>query len=163
MPDSKREEEEKPKFRVVDRRGEEDAEPAKRTEQKPPPKEKAAKKTASQPEAAKEDAHDADSEPELTEDEKQQLKHEAESSLKFKNTVVFILRTLSEQTWIHLGLIPNPISGLTVKNLPEARKAIDLFEVIAKHTDGEFEEPLKREIAGLLTNLKLNYANQLGI
>lgn len=157
MPDNKRDEEEKkPKFRVVDRRTEEDAEPVKTTEQKPP-------KQAPPKKAPKEGVQDADAEPELTDEEQQQLRQEAERSLQFKNTVVFILRTLSEQTWIHLALIPNPITGLTVKNLPEARKAIDLFEVIAKHTEKEFEDPLKREIAGLLTNLKLNYANQLGI
>ncbi len=163
MPKGKEEEEEgAPKFRIVDRRGE-DEEPSSRGKDEET-------RTGETPIIGESD-NDAESEspggegygePEITDEEKEELIKQVEASLKFTNTVIFMLRRLAEQTWIHLGLIPNPVTNLTIKNLDEAHKAIDLYENIAKFTENEFEENVRNEIQRLLTDLKLNYTNQLG-
>lgn len=160
--DKREEEEQKPKFRVIDRRQEPDSESD--THAKPPiteasPKEEE-KKVVDAP--SPHEAGAPEEEQEMTEEEKEQIRKEAEASLKFSNTVVFILRTLAEQTWIHLGLIPNPLTNLTVKNLEEARKSIDLYGHIAKFAEAEFEPALRKDIERLLTDLRMNYTSQLG-
>ena len=167
MSKDEREEEKKPKFRIVDRRQADDEESAYEAPSKPKAQQKDEVKAAPVPDASPQShpqqSADTGEEPELTDAEKEELNKQVEASLTFKNTVIFILRTLSEQIWIHLGLVPNPISGLTIKNLPEARKSIDLFENIAKFAEGEFDKALLMEVNRLLMDLKLNYTNQLGV
>ena len=170
MPKGRREEEEdKPKFRVIDRRGEE--EDSVSTKPTAPPKEpvKVSPPVEATPPPV-EDTPPADAEDkpiteegktEMTQEEREKLQEEVEQSLKFKNTVIYILRTLFDQTWIHLGMVPNPISGLTVKNLEEAHKLIDLLELIKDNTTEEFDEQTSKEIERLLADLKMNYMNQL--
>jgi hypothetical protein len=167
MPKDERDEEHKPKFRIVDKRVEDDEEAPPEAAPKPkaPPaaEKKASAKSATPPQPSEsEEAAVEGGEPELSEEEKEELRKQVEASLTFKNTVIFILRTLSEQVWIHLGLVPNPITNLTVKNLPEARKAIDLFDNIAKFAESEFDPMLIKEVQRLLSDLKMNYTNQVG-
>jgi hypothetical protein len=165
MPKDNREEEErKPKFKIVDRRGTDDEpespEPvadAKREEHVTPPKETASPKVT----GGVEPSNDA-GKTEMTEEEKEALQREVEKSFKFPNSVIFILRTISEQVLMHIGLIPNPVSRLTVKNMEEARKFIDLYEAVLTHTEGEFDEKTLRELKRLQSDLKVNYTNQLG-
>jgi hypothetical protein len=155
-------EKEKPKFKIIDRRRGDDepdtADAPMEPEVKAPPKAKAPSAEGPGPEKPTEDMGKT----EMTEEEKEAIRKEVEQSFKFKNTVIFIIRTISEQIWMHLGLVPNPITNLTVKNLEEARKLIDLYETILKHTEGEFDEKTLREIQRLLGDLKVNYTNQLG-
>lgn len=168
MAKGKREEEEKkPKFRIIDKRGSagedetrEDSTPIIEPEKPAPETEDI---VATEPEGEPGEPTEDMGKTEMTQEEREEVQKEVEKSLKFKNTVIFILRTLSDQTWIHLGLIPNPISGLTVKNMEEARKLIDLFELIVENTQEEFEEQILRDVQKLLADLKVNYSNQLGV
>ena len=153
-------EEQKPKFRVIDKRGGEDPE----TDDQPAPKLVLERKPAEVPVVI----GDADVQAEdfgkveMSEEEREKLKAEAAEGLKFKNTVIFLVRTLSEQVWIHLGLVPNPITNLSVKDLDEARKSIDLIEVIIGHSESEFDDKSKVDLTALLADLRINYTNQLG-
>lgn len=170
MPKGKKEEEEKkPKFRIIDRRGVEDENegtrrttPPKEPEKVSPPVEDTSPPVEDTPPAnAEEKPMEEMGKTEMTQEEREKLQEEVEKSLQFKNTVVYILRTLVDQTWIHLGMVPNPISGLTVKNIEEARKLIDLFALIRENTTEEFDEQSSKEIERLLADLKMNYMNQL--
>jgi hypothetical protein len=147
--------EDEPKFRVIDKRGGEDEEPEPEVSAQPepePPAEAPGKEQAS-PDMSK---------TEMSEEEQEKLQKEAEESFKFANTVFLLLRMISEQIWIHLGLIPNPVSRLTVKNLDEARKLIDLFGAILNHAESELDEPTLNELKRIHSDLMINYTNQLG-
>ena len=167
MSKGRREEEEKkPKFKIIDKRGQasedearDDAPPVAKPEKPAPETEEAITR---EPDGELGEPTEDMGKTEMTQEEREEVQKEVEKSLEFKTTVIFILRTLSNQTMIHLGLIPNPISGLTVKNLEEARKLIDLFELIMNDTQEEFEDQILRDVQGLLADLKVNYTNQLG-
>ena len=67
---------------------------------------------------------------------------------------------LHTRAWIHLGLMANPQTNLLVKDLSEARLAIDciaaLVEKLLPITPAAEREELKR----MLTDLRLNYVQQ---
>jgi len=170
MPKGRREEEaDKPKFRVIDRRGEEEesegtgrtAPPKEPVKASPPVEDIPPQVEDTPPVDAEEKPMEEMGKTEMTREEREKLQEEVEQSLQFKNTVASILEVLFKHTWIHLGMVPNPISGLTVKNIDEARKLIDLFALIQKNTTEEFDEQSSKEIERLLSDLKMNYMNQL--
>lgn len=66
---------------------------------------------------------------------------------------------LIQKAWIHLGLVMHPETGKIEKNLEEARKAIDLFSLIAENMRGRWGDlAMENEIQSQLTTLRLNFA-----
>ena len=78
--------------------------------------------------------------------------------------VADILRTtvnmLNEKAWIHMGLIPDPLSGQIDRDLAEARMAIDALADLAKHLEPHTEGTEKRELQVMVSNLRINYVQQ---
>ncbi len=150
MAKDKREEE--PKFRIIDRRGIEDDKPeTPKREEKQPPANSPRGEESESPEMSK---------TEMTDEEKESLQKEAEDSFKYTSTIFLLLRMIAEHVWVHIGLIPNPVTRLTVKDLGEARKLIDLFGVILNHAEKDLDAATMTELRRIHSDLKINYTNQ---
>lgn len=67
---------------------------------------------------------------------------------------------MNEKTWINMGLLANPGSGQVQKNIPEARRGIDLIADLVKHLEPYAEPQEKRELQVLLQNLRINFVRQ---
>jgi len=67
---------------------------------------------------------------------------------------------LDNQAWQAMGLRPDPMTGAIVKDLEQARIAIDSIAVLLDRIQGHLKEPEARELATLLTNLRLNFVRQ---
>jgi len=70
------------------------------------------------------------------------------------------LSLLAAKAWEGMGLMPNPITNKTQKNLEEARLAIDAFAAVFEVLRARIEEPPRREMETLLTNLRLNFVEK---
>jgi hypothetical protein len=70
------------------------------------------------------------------------------------------LGLLAAKAWEGMGLVPNPITNKTQKNLEEARLAIDAFAAVFEVLRARIEEPPRREMETLLTNLRLNFVEK---
>ncbi len=66
----------------------------------------------------------------------------------------------SEFAWIHMGLVANPLTQLVVKDLPQARLAIDCAAALAEQLQPHLDDREKRELQTLLANLRINYVEQ---
>ncbi len=69
---------------------------------------------------------------------------------------------LNEKTWINMGLYANPGTGKVEKNIPEARRGIDLIADLVRHLEPFAEPDEKRELQVMLNNLRLNFVRQSG-
>lgn len=69
---------------------------------------------------------------------------------------------LAERAWVGLGLVPDPISGKVARNLPEARRAIDVVADLVKHLCADATPQQQRELQAMVTDLRVNYVRQSG-
>ena len=78
------------------------------------------------------------------------------------NTLRFLelLGTLHETTMAFLGKKANPVTGDTSVDLRMAQWHIDVLAAIQKKTKGNLSDLEKRQIDQILTNLRLNYADE---
>lgn len=60
-----------------------------------------------------------------------------------------------------LGKIKNPVSNKIEKNLEQAKQAIDMLEMIKEKTKGNLSIELMREMDGFISEVKLNYIDEL--
>lgn len=74
---------------------------------------------------------------------------------------VFIAE-LSARSWIHLGLLQNPITKLVVKDLPQARLAIDCVAALIENLDPSLEPRERQEYQTLLRDLRMNFVQHSG-
>jgi hypothetical protein len=84
-----------------------------------------------------------------------------DNPLAFTNIIISILHTLATVILVDLGLVPHPQTQLVAKKLEEARKAIELFQVIFIQVKDDLPEELAKEFERALADLKANYVNQL--
>jgi hypothetical protein len=67
---------------------------------------------------------------------------------------------LASKAWEALGLLPNPETKKVERNLDDAQLAIDAAAALAEVLRSRVSESERREIATLLTNLRLNFVEQ---
>ena len=72
----------------------------------------------------------------------------------------FTVSLLSQQAWISLGLQAPP-GQETQTNLPEARVCIDTLSFVVEKLQPDLDEAEKKELQGLLANLRANYVTRL--
>ena len=58
---------------------------------------------------------------------------------------------------IHLGLVPEPGTGKTQKNLALARQNIDILEILQKKTRGNLSQEEERMLESLLAETRLRF------
>ena len=72
----------------------------------------------------------------------------------------FIL-SLSSSAILHLGLMENPYTGKTEKNLSLAKQTIDIISMLKDKTKGNLSHEEENLITHLLTDLRFKYVNEV--
>ena len=86
---------------------------------------------------------------------------EDNSSERRKITFIEFLYALSSQALINLGVVPNPVTKKTEKNLDEVRGAIDLIDLLRVKTDGNLTGQEEEALNNILHDLKMRYVNEV--
>ena len=68
---------------------------------------------------------------------------------------------LQQAAMVALGKLMNPMSGKLERNLEAARNTIDTLGAIEARTRGNLEPDEQRVLAQVLTDLRLNYVDEL--
>src|SRR5438876_9492308 len=72
----------------------------------------------------------------------------------------WIIGVLAGSAWQNLGLVPNPASKKVVRDLEDARLAIDAAASLIEHLKLRVDEKERRDLDTLLANLRLNFVEQ---
>ena len=73
-----------------------------------------------------------------------------------------IVSMLATQAMLNLGTLPNPMTGKTDRNLPQAKHAIDLVEVLQEKTKGNCNPQEVAMLQNLLHELRMAYVASEG-
>ena len=68
---------------------------------------------------------------------------------------------LGAMGWQFLGRIPNPQTGKVEKNLIQVKEMIDLLEILEEKTKGNLSKEEDNILKSSLTNLRLNYVEEI--
>ena len=68
-----------------------------------------------------------------------------------------LLGVFAGQAWQAMGLVANPVTGQTEKNLPDAQIAIDCVQFLLGKVDADLSAEERREIHRRLNDLRVNY------
>ncbi|MDD5645503.1 MAG: DUF1844 domain-containing protein [bacterium] len=60
-----------------------------------------------------------------------------------------------------MGKVANPFNGKIEKNMETAKVSIDLLEILEEKTKGNLTQNEQKTLELLLTNLRLNYADEI--
>ncbi|MCC2669265.1 MAG: hypothetical protein K0Q72_1736 [Armatimonadetes bacterium] len=74
----------------------------------------------------------------------------------------FAIEMLSNHAWVSMGLMANPMNGKIQKDLPEAKRAIDILGDLARHAEAGAEPDEKRDLRNMLADLRVNFLRQSG-
>ncbi len=66
------------------------------------------------------------------------------------------------QTLVHLGKMPNPVSGATGVDLANAKYSIDLLAILQEKTKGNLSPEEEEQLTGILRDLRLTYVEVAG-
>ena len=69
---------------------------------------------------------------------------------------------IAPQAMVFLGKMMNPMTGKTERDLPAARAMIDLLAELEEKTTGRLEDEERRLLQKTLTELRLNYLDEVG-
>ena len=103
---------------------------------------------------------------EKTEKQNENVESEKQEEKKYKEPdlptlFVWFISMLTGKAWEHLGLMMNPDTKKTQKDLLKAKIAIDSISFLFNQVKSELvKEDIKR-IEDLMANLKLNYVEKL--
>jgi len=73
-----------------------------------------------------------------------------------------IVSMLATQAMLNLGTLPNPMTGKTDRNLPQAKHAVDLIEVLQEKTKGNCNPQEEAMLHNLLHELRMAYVASQG-
>ncbi|WP_241240604.1 DUF1844 domain-containing protein [Thermotoga sp. Ku-13t] len=79
--------------------------------------------------------------------------------LSMEELIILFFNTIAARCWARLGLTRDEYGELR-QDLKEARLGIDVLDAVLRVMEDELDEDLKRELEGVVANLKLNYVNQ---
>lgn len=84
------------------------------------------------------------------------------SALPAADLLTSFLSLMAMKAWEGMGLVPNPMSGKTEKNLEDARLAIDAYAAVFELLRPRIDEGERREIENALTMLRVNFVDKSG-
>ncbi|MBW3622165.1 MAG: DUF1844 domain-containing protein [Armatimonadetes bacterium] len=67
---------------------------------------------------------------------------------------------LEEQSWRHLGLVANPVTGKVEKDLQKARIAIDIVAYVTSQVSPLMGEAQRRDLQNRVATLQMNFVEQ---
>lgn len=70
--------------------------------------------------------------------------------------ITFIL-SLASSVQVHFGMIPNPATGKSEKNLGLAKQTIDILGVLQEKTKGNLDKQEEQLLESILYELRLKY------
>lgn len=71
-----------------------------------------------------------------------------------------LVQVLADLAWQKLGLRPDAATGVTQRDLDQAKLCIDAVAALAGVIDPRLEGGDQREIRNLVTNLRMNFVQQ---
>lgn len=134
---------EEPGFRVTDRRREGREESPERSRQTAASREPEPSGAAGPPPA---EAEDADI-----------------HAVPVEDLVRLFIAELHTRAWIHLGLTVHPVTHLVVKDLPQARLAIDCLAALVERLGTSVTTAERDEMERLLADLRINFVRQSAV
>ena len=72
-----------------------------------------------------------------------------------------LLLGLQQAAMVALGKLMNPVSGKIERNLEAARNTIDTLSALEARTRGNLESDEQRVLTQVLTDLRLNYLDEV--
>jgi hypothetical protein len=84
------------------------------------------------------------------------------SALPASDLLTSFLSLMAMKAWEGMGLVPNPLSGKTEKNLEDARLAIDAYAAVFELLRPRVDEGERRELENALTMLRVNFVDKSG-
>lgn len=77
-----------------------------------------------------------------------------------------VLAVMVEQfaaiSWQKMGLQPDPITGKTAVDLPQARLCVDVTADLCRHLVPQLDAEDKRRMENLVADLRINYVQRAG-
>lgn len=70
--------------------------------------------------------------------------------------------SLNSSVLMHLGVIEDPSTGETVKNLPIAKQTIDILGMLEEKTQGNLTEDEAKMLKNILYDLRMIYVKEKG-
>jgi uncharacterized protein DUF1844 len=70
--------------------------------------------------------------------------------------------SLNASALVNLGLIEDPITKTTTKNLPVGKQTIDMLRMLEEKTKGNLTSEEESLLRGILYDLKIAYIKQKG-
>jgi hypothetical protein len=86
---------------------------------------------------------------------------EDHNSERRKITFIEFLYALSSQALINLGVVPNPVTKKTEKNIDEVRETIDLIDLLRVKTEGNLTGQEEEALNSILHDLKMRYVTEI--
>ena len=74
----------------------------------------------------------------------------------------YCMLMLHSQAWQYMGLVPDPVTGETKKDLEQAKAAIDTVAHIAGQLETRAEGQELRDLRSMVSDLRLNFVQQQG-
>ncbi len=106
---------------------------------------------------AREDTSAADEQPKAASDKPPKRERDAgDETLPEINFSTFVI-SLSTQALMHLGEIPNPLSGKEERDVPVAKQMIDILGMLQDKTRGNLNDGESKLIEGILFDLRMKY------
>jgi len=113
---------------------------------------------AEQPSSAEEQT--AGAKPEVDSSESEQDKTEETRDPTINEVLAMCVSMLAAHAWQRLGLQVSPMSGELVKDLEEARVAIDSLEGLVEQLRRRLSPKEADELQAMLSNLRVNFVQQ---
>ena len=85
----------------------------------------------------------------------------ADQKLSKEDMFMILCNQLSSSAWVQLGKLPDPVTNKTNRHLEAASLTIDILDALAEKTKGNLSEEEDRYLSGTLSQLKLNYLEEM--
>ncbi|MBN1385215.1 MAG: DUF1844 domain-containing protein [Elusimicrobia bacterium] len=81
---------------------------------------------------------------------------------KINEYFLSLVFSLSAAAMQQMGKVANPINNKVEKNLDQAKVSIDMLKMLHEKTKGNLTEDETKLLASTLSDLQLNYVDELG-
>ncbi|MFH1957765.1 MAG: DUF1844 domain-containing protein [bacterium] len=71
-----------------------------------------------------------------------------------------IVLMMQSSVMINLGKVSNPAAGKVERNLPQAKAAIDILEMLKRKTEGNLDKEEEKLLGNMLAEAQLNYVSE---
>lgn len=82
------------------------------------------------------------------------------AALAASDLLTTFLSLMAMKAWEGMGLVANPMTGKTEKNLEDARLAIDAYAAVLELLRARVDDGSRREMENALTMLRVNFVDK---